>query len=778
MFWRVLALSMMAVLYSCSPERSDLRSIEGKAKQPEDSKESGTNLQFVNLVTGPLKKMLSAAYHQTCMIREGGSSVNCYGDNRYGQAVDQRDLVNPSYVSVGARHACAIHDGGIRCWGDDSYGKTDMSGFASANQVVAGFQHTCVRSQERVSCVGRNLNGILQVPAGLRAQEIAGGNNFMCARSRYTANLICWGEGSEGKTNPPPMEDSYHGYADAPTLLAGPNNACVDDGRTKCWGSNRFGVNEVPSQVVKIRSVGATQACGQDINGNLICWGAGSRGDHSLTPHLLRDVEVAELAIGANHGCVRSKAGENFCWGRNDFGQASLPLDLADRFAVGPNASCEKKDDASWRCVGDNQFGQLNFPPEAIVSLSLGVSHSCYIDREGLKCIGQNAYGKLNVPEAAKKAFSVSVGYHHSCALTDDNVLCWGNNNRGQTRVPNFIGRPRAVKVARNHSCAIDDEGVKCWGENSYGQAGNFLGENITDLSVGEYHNCAISNQEIHCWGRNSHSQLSPHTEKGPALSVASGALFTCASFRDDIACWGDRSFAQDKVIRAQRRGGKIYAGRYHACYPNGFEEICWGRDHVGQLLNRGDLELTAQFRLNMYEDLNGELGNKIVDHTLRRGQSYFVEIEGQDLRPELSFVTMNTRGVYAGILGAAFDLVWTKGATISLDDPFDVLQSDRLMPACWPAWRLGELHQEDAYIKDLQGTVGSLNLAPNNSLGNYGVGPERISLLRFKVEQNASTAGFKIHLERGQRGITVWPNVFDRSEHRYVFQDLKVYIK
>ena len=68
-----------------------------------------------------------------------------WGNNGYGQT-SVPSLVNPTWVSAGNRHTCAIDDNGSKCWGSNDYGQGALTANASSNptQVTAGYYHTCI----------------------------------------------------------------------------------------------------------------------------------------------------------------------------------------------------------------------------------------------------------------------------------------------------------------------------------------------------------------------------------------------------------------------------------------------------------------------------------------------------------------------------------------------------------------------------------------------------------------------------------------------------------
>src|SRR5690606_28033513 len=123
-------------------------------------------------------------------------------------------------LSLGMQHACAIKNGGVKCWGKGLGGALgDGNGTDSINpaQVYAEFSG---------------------------ARSLALGDQFSCARFA-SGGVSCWGKNDSGqlgdgstldKLSPVPILSS-----DVHAITAGERHACAIIGsnrRVKCWGSN------------------------------------------------------------------------------------------------------------------------------------------------------------------------------------------------------------------------------------------------------------------------------------------------------------------------------------------------------------------------------------------------------------------------------------------------------------------------------------------------------------------------------------------------------------
>ena len=59
----------------------------------------------------------------TCALvkKQGQSSVRCWG-----YLTSPKNLINPTYVTVGGGHACALTENGLKCWGNNKYGQASV----------------------------------------------------------------------------------------------------------------------------------------------------------------------------------------------------------------------------------------------------------------------------------------------------------------------------------------------------------------------------------------------------------------------------------------------------------------------------------------------------------------------------------------------------------------------------------------------------------------------------------------------------------------------------
>ena len=282
----------------------------------------GTGVQAVS--TGP------DSFH-ACAVVNGG--VKCWGDNGAGQLGDATTFPSNAPVQVlgltsgvqgvatGDSHSCALVNGQVQCWGDNSSGQLGISGSptipvtalvnGNVQAIAFGAFHSCALVSGSLSCWGSNSNGQL------------GSNSTM--PSSYS-----------------PMQVTGLGSNVQAIAAGGAHTCAIANGSLLCWGANSGGqVGDgtkmdrsapVPvqglSSGVQAVAAGAGHTCAV-VNGGAYCWGgnvAGQLGDNSmterLTPVLVQGLSsgVQAITAGGSHSCALTSSGTK-CWGSNQNGE-------------------------------------------------------------------------------------------------------------------------------------------------------------------------------------------------------------------------------------------------------------------------------------------------------------------------------------------------------------------------------------------------------------------------------------------------------------------------
>jgi alpha-tubulin suppressor-like RCC1 family protein len=258
-------------------------------------------------------------------------------------------------MAAGAYHTCALVNGGVQCWGDNSLG-----------QLGNGSTDTTL--------VPVHVQGL---ESGVTA--IAAGASHTCAVAGN--GLQCWGMGNKGQlgngttTFSSPVPVVVSGIASAPTALAGglAHTCAVVNGAALCWGNNEDG------------------ALGDGVR----CWGYsmdGTLGDGTTTgqltpvPVLGLESGVSALAGAGSHTCVVMSSGSMKCWGQPGFGE-----------------------------LGDGSLMTRTSPTQVVgltsgvTSIGLGTNNTCARAGGILKCWGQNFFGQIGDGTTTDRAVPTQV---------------------------------------------------------------------------------------------------------------------------------------------------------------------------------------------------------------------------------------------------------------------------------------------------------------------------------------------------------------------------------
>ena len=179
-----------------------------------------------------------------------------------------------SAISAGDDHTCALKDGGVWCWGYNSYGQLGNNSTTDSHVPVA---------------VSGLASGVIAISAG---------GDHTCALK--DGGVWCWGCNAYGQLGNNSTTDSH-----VPVAVVG-----------------------LPSSGVSAISAGAVHTCALK-DGGVWCWGGNGCGQlgngtttDSTVPVAVSGLGERRLAIsaGACHTCAL-KDGGAWCWGDNGDGQ-------------------------------------------------------------------------------------------------------------------------------------------------------------------------------------------------------------------------------------------------------------------------------------------------------------------------------------------------------------------------------------------------------------------------------------------------------------------------
>ena len=284
------------------------------------------------------------------------------------------DGVGVTSISVGTTSACAVHDGEVSCWGandrgqlgdatttdhqvpgtvvdDAAPGGSQLPAGAVVTDVSVADGFACAVADGRVYCWGDNTSGQLgddswvpstvpvevatvgtagsTLPAGTVTDVETGGSGagaYACAIA--ATQLHCWGSRLHGRLGsgvsgvvPMPVPGAVVPVWGAPAITdvsLGQDAACaVANGRAWCWGWN------------------ATGQLGDGANFPLVAQTVPKAVETSPASALPSSAAVTEVAVGASSACALHD-GSVYCWGTNVAGQ--LGAGIADDTEVGTTA--------------------------------------------------------------------------------------------------------------------------------------------------------------------------------------------------------------------------------------------------------------------------------------------------------------------------------------------------------------------------------------------------------------------------------------------------------
>jgi cysteine-rich repeat protein len=389
-------------------------------------------------------------------------------------------------LELGASTSCALRaDGAVKCWGDNTYGQL-------------GLGETAPRGDEPGE-MGDNLPTV-DLGRGRSAQALAAGTGYVCALLD-DGSVKCWGQNGGGQLGLGDTEargDEPGEMGDAlPTvrlgtgrkarfLAAGFNHTCagLDDGSSKCWGSNGTGQ----------LGLGDTNARG---------WRLGQMGDSLDTVDLGTGRSAQSLHGGEVHTCALLDDDSVKCWGLSLFG--GVGTGLKERYGDTPG---EMGDALPTVDLGGMRTAQ------ALAASEFG--NCALLDDGSVKCWGFGNWGSLGLGDqedrgddpgemgddlppvdlgTGRSVRLLAAGYGHACAVLDDGTLkCWGQNGAGALGLgdkdnrggfPGQMGddlppvdlgagrSARALAAGGARTCVLlDGVTVKCWGANSSGALG------------------------------------------------------------------------------------------------------------------------------------------------------------------------------------------------------------------------------------------------------------------------------------------------------------------
>jgi alpha-tubulin suppressor-like RCC1 family protein len=283
------------------------------------------------------------------------------GDPPYWGQATPPDGYDYTAINGGLYHSIALQtDGGIICWGDDTYHQSSPPGGNDFVDLGAGDYHNlAIRTNSSLASWGYDIWGqVSNTPAGTDYIAVAAGRLHSLAL-RADGSLASWGIIYTGDPNLKTLNGDYDQVTDTPAesnfiaIAAGKYHSvaiAADEGATtgsiKTWGYDRADIDlgsgyyvnynlQIPPEGNDFVAVaaGVVHSLALRADGTLLAWGANSNywsktirelyGDFGQVTNTPTDDDYIAIAAGDYHNVALKSDGSIVAWGRDNRGQVT-----------------------------------------------------------------------------------------------------------------------------------------------------------------------------------------------------------------------------------------------------------------------------------------------------------------------------------------------------------------------------------------------------------------------------------------------------------------------
>ncbi len=418
-------------------------------------------------------------------------------------------------------------------------------------------------------------------------------------------------------------------------------------GEVWCWGSvgaagygnGSFDTTRtlVPSRAARghtfsTLAISPTSACGVELSGSVVCWGAndhGQLGDGSTTaraaPVAVPGVSNAvQVVAGDAHYCARSSAGAVTCWGSNESKQAGQaqralataphgvdPGGAATDLAAGADFTCAlvAGQDKCWGADGFRQLGSdTNYDRLAPVQagtgdgvsrvwLDVGANYLHTCGREsggGTYCWGFLRAGNDNDTTAwtpfrlfpGMDAAALGVGPHPACIVTLAHEAWCQVWNFPPTEI-SWPQPATLIAAADDGGCVVDESGnVGCVAHGTFPIP---LPAPVRQLAGSDFGTCAQdTNMAVYCWDLASGSPVPFRIFDSWSITgifTGSGSRVCGLAGGTSVICRETVPNSAETVDASGQSLVLLAVGDHHTCGLTATGTAwCWGQNDHGQL--------------------------------------------------------------------------------------------------------------------------------------------------------------------------------------------------
>jgi alpha-tubulin suppressor-like RCC1 family protein len=336
----------------------------------------------------------------------------------------------PALVAAHVNNTCAIIDGALSCWGQNSSGQLLTGDMTDRDMpipigsdrdwidVMPGQEHICgVRAGGSLYCWGGNVDGQLGtgdfnprmtptlVPLARPVISLDAWFHTCAVLDNF--ELWCWGNNNEGELgqgdlpgapdSPMPVQlgvgmqwsqvatGQGHTIARAGADVYGTGRNTTDELGLGASAMNQYRVLTPIATGFTMVAAAQSSSCGIRTDDSVACWGANTFGQLGTGDTAPRDLPTmigsGQRVVDTDtfHGCTLAQTGKINCWGRNVEGQLGTG-DRVDQtspttsgsfndwiqLSVGRFHSCAMRSDQSIWCTGQNTIGQVGVPGQSL----------------------------------------------------------------------------------------------------------------------------------------------------------------------------------------------------------------------------------------------------------------------------------------------------------------------------------------------------------------------------------------------------------------------------